>query len=66
MLAEDTKLGRKVALKILPEAMASNLERRGRFEREAKAVASLNHPNIVTIHSVEEADIWMLTLEESR
>ncbi|NIM01109.1 MAG: protein kinase [Acidobacteria bacterium] len=53
--AEDTKLGRQVALKILPEKMAGAPERLERFEREAKAVAALNHPNIVTIHSVEEA-----------
>ncbi len=52
-LAEDTKLGRKVALKILSSEMAVKAEYRSRFEREAKAVAALNHPNIVTIHSVE-------------
>ncbi len=55
-LAEDTKLSRKVALKVLPPEMAENAERRARFEREAKAVATLDHPNIVTIHSVEEAE----------
>jgi serine/threonine protein kinase len=54
--AEDTKLDRKVALKILPAEMATDAERRMRFEREAKAVAALNHPNIVTIHSVEESE----------
>jgi Tol biopolymer transport system component/tRNA A-37 threonylcarbamoyl transferase component Bud32 len=54
--AEDTKLHRHIALKILPEAMAVDPERRARFEREARAVAALNHPNIVTLHSVEEAD----------
>ncbi|MDH3285538.1 MAG: serine/threonine-protein kinase, partial [Acidobacteriota bacterium] len=53
--AEDTKLGRLVALKVLPEAMAADPERRARFEREARAVAALSHPNIVTLHSVEEA-----------
>lgn len=53
--AEDTKLGRKVALKVLPPEMASP-ERRERFEREAKSVAALNHPNIVQVFSVEEAD----------
>ncbi|MDH3216019.1 MAG: serine/threonine-protein kinase, partial [Candidatus Krumholzibacteria bacterium] len=52
--ARDTKLDRDVALKVLPEAMARDPERRMRFEREAKAVAALKHPNIVTIHSVEE------------
>ena len=51
-LAKDTKLSRKVALKVLPPEMAENAERRVRFEREAKAVAALDHPNIVTIHSV--------------
>ena len=62
--AEDTKLGRRVALKILPAAMAANQERLERFQREAKVVASLNHPNIVTIHSVEEADgVHFLTME---
>ncbi len=55
-LAEDTKLSRKVALKVLPPEMAENAERRARFEREAKAVAALDHPNIVTIYSVEEAE----------
>ena len=54
--AEDSRLGRVVAIKILPAAVASDPERRGRFEREARAVAALNHPNIVTIHAVEEAD----------
>jgi len=63
-LAEDTKLGRRVALKILPSDMAANPERLERFQREAKVVASLNHPNIVTIHSVEEADgLQFLTME---
>jgi serine/threonine protein kinase len=63
-LAEDTKLSRKVALKILPPEMATHAERRERFEREAKAVAALNHPNIVTIHSVEEAEgMHFITME---
>ncbi len=55
-LAEDTSLDRKVALKVLPEELSANEERRQRFEREAKAVAALNHPNIVTIYSVEQAE----------
>ena len=54
--ASDTRLNRQVALKVLPAKMASNAEWFKRFEREAQAVAALNHPNIVTIHSVEEAD----------
>jgi serine/threonine protein kinase len=54
--AEDTKLHRQVALKVLPEKMAADPERRSRFEREARAVAALNHPNIVTLYSVEETD----------
>ena len=47
-LAEDTTLDRQVALKVLPPELAENTERRARFAREAKAVAALNHPNIVT------------------
>ncbi len=63
-IAEDTKLSRKVALKVLPPEMAENAERRARFEREAKAVAALNHPNIVTIYSVEEAEgVHFITME---
>ena len=63
-LAEDARLKRKVALKILPSDMASDPERLARFKREAETVASLNHPNIVTLHSVEEADgIHFLTME---
>jgi non-specific serine/threonine protein kinase len=63
-LAEDVNLDRKVALKVLPAEMSDNVERLERFEREAKAIAALNHPNIVTIHSVEhEAGIRFLTME---
>jgi Tol biopolymer transport system component len=54
--ARDPRLGRDVAIKILPAAAASDAERRVRFEREARAVAALNHPNIVTIHAVEEVE----------
>lgn len=63
-LAQDTKLHRHVALKILPTATASDPERLKRFQREAQAVAALNHPNVVTIFSVEESDgIHFLTME---
>jgi serine/threonine protein kinase/tetratricopeptide (TPR) repeat protein len=55
-LAEDTKLGRNVALKILPPETADDPVRLARLQREARAVASLNHPNIVTVHAVEEAE----------
>jgi Tol biopolymer transport system component len=53
--ARDTRLGRDVAVKVLPEAFAADFERMGRFEREAKVLASLNHPNIATIHGFEES-----------
>ena len=63
-LAEDTKLDRKVALKVLPLELAESEERRARFTREAKAIAALNHPNIVTVYSVEEEDgVHFLTME---
>ena len=55
-VAEDSTLGRKVALKVLPGAVSDNPARLQRFRREAKAVAALNHPNIVTIHSIEESE----------
>src|SRR5580765_3403659 len=54
--AHDTRLGRDVALKVLTATVASSPERLARFEREAKTVAGLNHPNIVVLHSIEEAD----------
>jgi eukaryotic-like serine/threonine-protein kinase len=55
-LAEDDRLKRKVALKMLPPGLADDPNRLARFEREVKTVAALNHPNIITIHSVEEVD----------
>jgi TolB-like protein/Flp pilus assembly protein TadD len=62
--AGDVKLGRAVALKILPPEMARDRERLARFQREARSVAALNHPHIVTLHSVEEAEgIHFLTME---
>ena len=63
-LAEDRRLSRKVALKVLPDKLARAAEPRARFEREARTIAALNHPNIVTIHSVEEASgVVFLTME---
>lgn len=62
--ARDPRLGREVAIKVLPEALASHPDRLARFEREAKAVASLNHPNIVTLFSTEEGGgVRFLTME---
>ena len=55
--AEDTKLGREVAIKVLPKGFASNPERVARFEREAKVLASLNHPNIAAIYSFEKEEL---------
>src|SRR2546428_5571698 len=53
--AHDTKLGRDVAIKILPQAFVADPERVARFEREARTLASLNHPNIGGIYGLEEA-----------
>jgi serine/threonine-protein kinase len=54
--ARDTKLNRDVALKVLPEAFARDAERMARFRHEAQVLASLNHPNIATIHGLEESN----------
>jgi tetratricopeptide (TPR) repeat protein/TolB-like protein/predicted Ser/Thr protein kinase len=67
--AHDTRLNRDVAIKVLPADLARDGERRMRFEREAQAVAALNHPNIVTIHGVEregEAHFIIMELVEGR
>ena len=55
-LAQDTKLDRKVALKILPADVASDQTRMRRFVQEAKAASALNHPNILTIHEIDQTD----------
>ena len=62
--AEDTKLQRHVALKVLPDSFVGDAHRMAMFEREAKAIAAINHPNIVTIHAIEEAGgIRLLVME---
>jgi Tol biopolymer transport system component len=62
--AVDSRLGREVAIKVLPEAFTRDPERLARFEREARVLASLNHPNIAGIHQVEEADGLLLLVME--
>src|SRR3989442_3283929 len=54
--ARDTKLGRSVAVKVLPDALAADADRIARFEREAKALAALNHPHIAALYGMEESD----------
>ena len=62
--AEDTKLSREGAIKVLPEQFTKDPQRLARFEREAKLLASLNHPNIAAIYGLEEADgVRCLALE---
>jgi len=55
-VADDLNLNRKVALKFLPDAFTGDAERMARFEREAKVLASLNHPNIAAIYGLEQAE----------
>ena len=62
--AEDTKLERIVAIKFLPHHISANAEERERFKIEAKAAAALNHPNIATIHAIEEVDDKMFIVME--
>ena len=62
--AHDTKLGREVAIKVLPAAVAQDPDRLARFKREAQVLASLNHPNIAAIYGLEDADdVQFLVLE---
>ena len=63
--ATDTKLGREVALKILPEHFAQDADRMARFTREAQVLASLNHPNIAQIYGVEERALVMELVEDA-
>src|SRR5690349_4935334 len=55
-LAHDTRLDRKIALKILPAELAANHNRMRRFVQEAQAASALNHPNIITIHEIDQTD----------
>src|SRR5205823_3152866 len=57
--ATDTKLGRDVAVKVIPETFARDFDRMARFQREAQVLASLNHPNIASIYGVEERALVM-------
>ena len=62
--ARDTKLGREVAVKVLPEAFSKNEEKLARFEREARLLGSLNHPNVATLYGLEKEDgVPFLTME---
>ena len=62
--AEDTKLGRRVAIKVLPADLSEDRQRLGRFEREAKLLAALNHPNVAAIYGLEQAEgLHFLVLE---
>src|SRR5262249_21143005 len=61
--ATDTKLGREVAIKVLPEGFATNPDRMARIQREAQVLASLNHPNIAAIYGVEDGALVMELVE---
>jgi eukaryotic-like serine/threonine-protein kinase len=61
--AKDTKLGREVAIKILPDALTHDVGRMARFDREAKVLAALNHPHIATLYSVEDRALVMELVE---
>ena len=61
--AHDARLNRDVALKVLPEAFARGADRMARFEREARTLASLNHPNVATVYGVEKGALVMELVE---
>src|SRR5262245_36770627 len=62
--AKDTRLDRTVAIKVLPSALAADREFRERFEREARTISALNHPNICTLFDIgQEADVQFLVME---
>src|SRR5436189_5224645 len=62
--ARAERLGRDVAIKVLPSVVALDPERRARFQREARVLATLNHPNVASIYGIEEhAGFWALVLE---
>ncbi len=63
--AVDTVLDREVAIKILPDAVVGDSDRLARFEREAKLLASLNHPNIATVHGLHESQGFLVTASAS-
>ena len=62
--ARDTKLGRDVAIKVLPEEFAQDKERLERFEREARLLAQLDHANVATLHGLEEHDAQQFLVME--
>jgi serine/threonine protein kinase len=62
--ATDRRLGRSVAIKVLPDSVAHDSERVGRFSREARVLASLNHPHIAAIYGIEQADARLFLVME--